>query len=653
MIKKAVSGIMMLVSSLSVGVGTIQAQQVSEATAINEVYGDGSKLSTVLLTYTESIDGSRLTTSSFQVDGREVTNVYASEELNKGKAAASGKYVVIELKTETVIPQPRPQETQGRIEGPTAGRGNNGPGMGNRNNPEKTFIDTAYVQQVQPVYTTTGKEIASNGNKLMAITSRTLVADDFQQFTFHDDATGIDLRYNLFVPKDMKEGAKYPLVLFMHDASGARKSNHRYTLLQGVGATIWATPESQAKHPCFVLAPQYDAVTVDDDFNTTPDLDACLSLLDHLIKEYAIDTDRIYTTGQSMGCMSSYVLMSRRPELFASAMLVAGQWDPSVMAPLSKKNLWLLTAKGDIKSSEGIADQVEVWKKNGAMVVEQEWPFIATPEERAKSVEGMLRRGGNIHYTHFEGGGHNSTWRMAYYIEGVRDWLFAQHKPLSVDSLVTLLRDVNDPTVFVDAYHGDAHGVGENSIQAVEKAVMKGATITLVEVKEKDGGLVMESSGDKLEDLLAAVENQILLLVNCASADVAKSVEKLAKAKNASNQFILYGSAYSTSLNYMARIDLAEYDKDAIDKVLATNPIAVELDYRDDNDAHLSAAIAQIKPKARICFNTTKEGLAGSHADDHSRKDGVKKVWGELIDMGGTILLTNQIKGLLNWMNNI
>ena len=68
--------------------------------------------------------------------------------------------------------------------------------------------------------------------------------------------TGDTLPYNLFVPKDYDPSKSYPLVNFMHDA-GATSENPLFTLKQGLGAIVWASPEDQARHPCFVLAPQF------------------------------------------------------------------------------------------------------------------------------------------------------------------------------------------------------------------------------------------------------------------------------------------------------------------------------------------------------------------------------------------------------------
>ena len=41
---------------------------------------------------------------------------------------------------------------------------------------------------------------------------------EFQQYIFEAGAGGEKLAYNLFCPKNPKEGKKYTLELFMHDA---------------------------------------------------------------------------------------------------------------------------------------------------------------------------------------------------------------------------------------------------------------------------------------------------------------------------------------------------------------------------------------------------------------------------------------------------
>jgi predicted peptidase len=115
----------------------------------------------------------------------------------------------------------------------------------------------------------------------------------------------------------------------MHDAS---ISGHEVTatLTQGVGATIWATPEEQAKHPCFVVAPQYPVQITNDQSQTNEYLDITVDLIHQIAKEYSVNTNKMYTTGQSGGCMMSIALDIKYPDLFAASMLVAGQWDASL-----------------------------------------------------------------------------------------------------------------------------------------------------------------------------------------------------------------------------------------------------------------------------------------------------------------------------------
>jgi glyoxylase-like metal-dependent hydrolase (beta-lactamase superfamily II) len=125
----------------------------------------------------------------------------------------------------------------------------------------------------------------------------------FRQFTFHDAKTGVTLPYNLYVPHTLEAGKTYPLVLFMHDLSGVGKEV-TYTLTQGNGATVWASPEWQANHPCLVLAPEFGRQIVGENNMVTSVVDACLHLVDSVVAAYPVDRDRVYTTGQSMGCIA-------------------------------------------------------------------------------------------------------------------------------------------------------------------------------------------------------------------------------------------------------------------------------------------------------------------------------------------------------------
>ena len=51
-----------------------------------------------------------------------------------------------------------------------------------------------------------------------------------------------------------------------------------------------------------------------------------VSEVNQISGQYTVDKNKIYTTGQSGGCMMSLALNIKYPELFAASFLVAGQW---------------------------------------------------------------------------------------------------------------------------------------------------------------------------------------------------------------------------------------------------------------------------------------------------------------------------------------
>ncbi|WP_246830467.1 hypothetical protein [Neisseria sp. HMSC077D05] len=101
----------------------------------------------------------------------------------------------------------------------------------------------------------------SYDSRLLAL--REQIAPRFEVLTFKDPQTGKEMQYNLYTPKNLEPGRKYPLVMFIADASTAGKGV-KAPLMQGYGGIIWATDEAQAKHPTFVLVPSYTETAVND-----------------------------------------------------------------------------------------------------------------------------------------------------------------------------------------------------------------------------------------------------------------------------------------------------------------------------------------------------------------------------------------------------
>jgi hypothetical protein len=81
--------------------------------------------------------------------------------------------------------------------------------------------------------------------------------------------------------------------------------------------------------------------------------------------EYAsIDQNRLYTTGQSAGCMASIAFNIKYPDLFAASLLVAGQWNFQAMAGMIHNNIWIIVSEGDQRAFPGMNAAIAVWEKD-------------------------------------------------------------------------------------------------------------------------------------------------------------------------------------------------------------------------------------------------------------------------------------------------
>ena len=144
----------------------------------------------------------------------------------------------------------------------------------------------------------------------------------FKQLTFNDEMTGKTMEYNLLVPEGYDGTQSYPLVLFMADASTVSKEVTA-PLTQGYGALEFASDRDQRLHPSFVLVPQYTDWAVQDDWSTTDEVEMTIRLLADVCRQYNVDTNRLYTTGQSMGGMMSFYFNIVHSDLFAASLFVS------------------------------------------------------------------------------------------------------------------------------------------------------------------------------------------------------------------------------------------------------------------------------------------------------------------------------------------
>ena len=394
---------------------------IRNVTSVTEVFGTGQQITHIILEFNEKVVNSQLAKNTFTVSDRTVEKIYSNDRPERTDIVKDGRYVIIEL-------NPKDNGASLRLEG----------------NDEVGFQmkkATSKITQKEDILFTNGKKLEKSIAILENNKIRNLIVENFKQFVYKDPKTGTSVKYNLYIPKNYDKNKKYPLVLFMHDM-GVLSEDTKTTLLQGNGAISFATPEEQARHEAFVLAPQYSRQVVDDNGDITSDLDATVNLIrDYLLLKYSIDEKKLYATGQSMGGMMAIVMNYKYPELFAASYLVACQWDPKEVSTMAKNNLWITVSTGDVKAYPGMNAITSELIKRGAAVAKDTWRADYTDAQFLEGARKVIAQKSNIKYTTLEkgtnpylpkdanpGSEHSGTWKVAYNIPGIKDWMFLQAK---------------------------------------------------------------------------------------------------------------------------------------------------------------------------------------------------------------------------------
>ena len=227
--------------------------------------------------------------------------------------------------------------------------------------------------------------------------------EDFEARIF-EGSSGVEMPYRLFIPNDYTSTTSYPIVMYLHGGAGAGNDNLKQ--ISGgneKGTHIWITAENQLNNPCFVVAPQLLSFYRWNDPNSSNlsvYAQLAIELLETLLKDYKIDPDRVYLTGQSRGGYGTWDVIVKRPDLFAAAIPLCGGGDPGAV-----KNI----------------RHLPIWAFHGAI-------DTTVPVEKSREmVEALKKIGGNIKYIEYPEVGH-SVWHKAYLEPELIPWLFNQKR---------------------------------------------------------------------------------------------------------------------------------------------------------------------------------------------------------------------------------
>ncbi len=392
---------------------------ILDCVCVTDNFRDGQKIIGARLKYDRPVDPKRISPAQFKVKGRRVVDLTVEGDtvtvnLDQNERAA---YVV---------------EPAGNDEPPKMRPGAGGPP---KDMPEAFRAPRVVeVKQAVPIAAADGSEIPAFDDFIATTSAEEPVICDFIQDEFEG------LPYNLYIPKEYDGTKQLPIVMFIHDA-GPCGSDPMITLSQGSGAIAFACPEWQAEHPCFVFAPQVarGVSPFGPNQTGTPMIDKFVAALDDVVARYNIDRKRIYTTGQSMGCMASCEMNIRYPEYFAASLLVAGQWDAEKMAgKCTKCKFWILVSEHDARAFPGMNAVTGALEAKGVNIGHYWWDAKESFEQLTEHAYEAMKDDVDMRYTVFYGdsvvpanvyphGGsnHTSTWNVVYYIKGVKEWLFS------------------------------------------------------------------------------------------------------------------------------------------------------------------------------------------------------------------------------------
>ncbi len=202
------------------------------------------------------------------------------------------------------------------------------------------------------------------------------------------------ITYRLFVPRDLKPGGQYPLLLWLHGAGEGGFDNHfnlRYLPL------VIKDLKHLEKYRFFILVPQCPSPVVvwTNSWAGTDMLTVTHDLLGKIMREQPVDPDRVYLFGVCSGGSGCWEMAARYPELFAAV----------------------------VPTTPGCGDVSHAARLVGIPI----WAFESDEPELAEDMVAAIQAaGGNIHLTiPFK---EHDSWHFALEQCDVMNWMLEQRR---------------------------------------------------------------------------------------------------------------------------------------------------------------------------------------------------------------------------------
>ncbi|MGN0814659.1 MAG: PHB depolymerase family esterase [Candidatus Coproplasma sp.] len=254
---------------------------------------------------------------------------------------------------------------------------------------------------------------------------------------------GADVEYQVYVPEAYVNNstAELPLITYVPDASYVNASWTQY--LKSACPLNWATEEKMSKNPAFFLLIRFTETTTSLGGSQGALVNA---LIDKVVADYNIDTDRLYLTGQSMGGILDWALNDAYPDKFAATVYVGCQPGGDVRdeqyntiidnAAFASQKFVYIASRKDEKAPYG-QDDVQAALDAAGSSYDLLYDLDHTDNaalnavisaELAKDYDRFF-----FGYTQLTSNGdgvaeHMQSFKYAYQIDAVFEWLMAQSK---------------------------------------------------------------------------------------------------------------------------------------------------------------------------------------------------------------------------------
>lgn len=145
--------------------------------------------------------------------------------------------------------------------------------------------------------------------------------------------------------------------------------------------------------------------------------------------------------------MTATAMNIKYPNFFAASYLVAGKWGADLVAPMAKNKIWWMASEDDLGAFPSFNAITERLQQQGTKISRAVWDGKWNADQYRFAYDDLTAEKAQMYYTVFKkdsvfretdsrqgASGHRNTWRIAYSIEPIREWLFAQKKEETVIS---------------------------------------------------------------------------------------------------------------------------------------------------------------------------------------------------------------------------